>query len=128
LGVDAETGVFMLLYLDQAYTRRRAAGRLETAGDLAAAVVEGAAGRIRPKVMTVAAMLGGLLPILWAGGAGADVVERSAAPLIGGIVTSFVLQLLVYPAIYFTWKSRLLPTLAADPAASGFQAGERVAS
>ena len=104
LGVDAETGVFMLLYLDLAYERRRRAGRLRTLADLQDAIEEGAAKRLRPKFMTVATMFVGLVPIMWATGTGSDVMKRIAAPMIGGIFTSFVLELVVYPAIYEIWK------------------------
>jgi len=104
LGVDAETGVFMLLYLDLAYEEARREGRLRSYGDLQAAVLHGAVKRIRPKFMTVATMFLGLIPIMWATGAGADVMKRIAAPMIGGIFTSFALELLVYPAVYEIWK------------------------
>jgi Cu(I)/Ag(I) efflux system membrane protein CusA/SilA len=104
LGVDAETGVFMLLYLDLAYEKASRDGRLRTLADLQAAIVEGAAKRLRPKVMTVATMFVGLLPIMWATGTGSDVWKRIAAPMAGGIFTSFVLELVVYPAIYEIWK------------------------
>ena len=89
MGVDAETGVFMLLYLDLAYEEAHRAGRLRNISDLRAAIVHGAAKRIRPKFMTVATMFVGLAPILWANGAGADVMKRIAAPMVGGIFTSF---------------------------------------
>ena len=104
LGVDAETGIFMLLYLDLAYEQARADGRLRSLEDLRQAVIEGAAKRIRPKVMTVATLLLGLIPVMWAMGTGADMMKRIAAPMIGGIVTSFFLELLIYPPIYETWK------------------------
>jgi Cu(I)/Ag(I) efflux system membrane protein CusA/SilA len=104
MGVDAETGVFMLLYLDLAYDHARAEGRLRNLADLQAAIVHGAVKRIRPKFMTVACMFMGLVPIMWSTGAGADVMKRIAAPMIGGIVTSFVLELVAYPAIYEVWK------------------------
>ena len=104
LGVDAETGVFMLLYLDLAYDQAKQEGRLNTLPQLHEAIVEGAAKRIRPKFMTVATLLLGLIPIMWASGAGSDVMKRIAAPMIGGILTSFLLELLVYPAVYETWK------------------------
>ena len=104
MGVDAETGVFMLLYLDLAFEERRMAGRMRSLGDLQEAIVHGAAKRIRPKFMTVATMFVGLAPIMWSTGAGADVMKRIAAPLIGGIFTSFLLELVVYPAIYEAWK------------------------
>jgi Cu(I)/Ag(I) efflux system membrane protein CusA/SilA len=104
MGVDAETGVFMLLYLDIAYDDARREGRLRSAGDLRTAIQEGAVKRIRPKFMTVAVMFMGLVPIMWSAGAGADVMKRIAAPMIGGIFTSFVLELVVYPAIYEIWR------------------------
>jgi len=106
MGVDAETGVFMLLYLDLAYNERRLAGRMHTLSDLREAIVEGAVKRIRPKFMTVATMFVGLAPIMWSVGAGADVMKRIAAPMIGGIFTSFLLELVVYPALYEVWKWR----------------------
>ena len=109
MGVDAETGVFMLLYLDLAWQERKRAGRLRSREDLRQAILEGAARRIRPKFMTVAAMLAGLVPILWSNGSGADVMKRIAAPMIGGLVTSFILELAVYPVIYDLWKGRHLP-------------------
>jgi Cu(I)/Ag(I) efflux system membrane protein CusA/SilA len=104
LGVDAETGVFMLLYLDIAYARAKAEGRLRNLRELQEAILDGAVKRIRPKFMTVATMFLGLVPIMWSAGAGADVMKRIAAPIIGGIFTSFLLELLVYPAIYEVWK------------------------
>ena len=110
-GLDAETGVVMLLYLDHAWDKFQAAGRLNTPGDLHDAVMEGAVQRIRPKIMTVCAILFGLLPIMWSPTtqAGADVMKRIAAPMIGGVVTSAVLELLLYPAIYMLWRRRHLP-------------------
>jgi Cu(I)/Ag(I) efflux system membrane protein CusA/SilA len=104
LGVDAETGVFMLLYLDLSYAQAKEEGRLNTIGDLREAIVHGAVKRIRPKFMTVATDFIGLAPILWATGTGSDVMKRIGAPLIGGVFTSFLLELLVYPAIYEIWK------------------------
>ncbi len=104
-GVDAETGVVMLLYLDVAYERREQGGRMSGTDDLEEAVLEGAVQRVRPKMMTVMAILMGLLPIMWSSGPGADVMKRIAAPMVGGIVTSFLLELLIYPAIYTIWKS-----------------------
>ena len=104
LGVDAETGIFMLLYLDLAYAQAKTEGRLNTLPQLHDAIVDGAAKRIRPKFMTAATLLLGLIPIMWATGAGADVMKRIAAPMIGGIFTSFLMELMVYPAIYETWK------------------------
>jgi copper/silver efflux system protein len=108
MGLDAETGVFMLLYLDLAWDERRRAGTLRTQADLEEAVVQGAVRRVRPKLMTVLAAFMGLLPIMWATGAGADVMKRIAAPMVGGLVTSFGLELLVYPALYAIWRSRAL--------------------
>ena len=104
LGVDAETGVFMLLYLDLAYAQARDEGRLRTRDDLRGAILQGAARRIRPKFMTVATMLFGLVPIMWSTGIGADVMKHIAAPMVGGIFTSFLMELMVYPAIYEIWK------------------------
>jgi copper/silver efflux system protein len=104
LGVDAETGVFMLLYLDLAYEDAKREGRLKSLRDLQDAVLHGAVKRIRPKFRTVATMFMGLLPIMWSTGAGADVMKRIAAPMLGGIFTSFILELVVYPVIYEIWK------------------------
>jgi Cu(I)/Ag(I) efflux system membrane protein CusA/SilA len=103
-GVDAETGVIMLLYLEHAYDKARQEGRMRNLADLKEAIIEGAVKRIRPKVMTIMAILMGLLPIMWSHGAGADVMKRIAAPMIGGVVTSFLLELLVYPAIFEIWR------------------------
>ncbi len=113
-GLDAETGTLMLLYLNLAYRKRMEEGRLRTRGDLAEAIVEGAAHRIRPKHMTVFAILLGLLPILWGHGAGSDVMQRIAAPMVGGVVSSFLLELLVYPAVFAWWKGRRIPEGAAS--------------
>ena len=104
LGVDAETGVFMLLYLDLAYESARKEGRLRNLADLREAIHEGAVKRLRPKFMTVATTMIGLIPIMWATGTGTDVMKRIAAPVIGGILTSFILELVVYPPIYEIWK------------------------
>jgi Cu(I)/Ag(I) efflux system membrane protein CusA/SilA len=103
-GVDAETGVIMLLYLEHAYEKWRSERRMRNLGDLQEAIIEGAVKRIRPKVMTIMAILMGLLPIMWSHGAGADVMKRIAAPMIGGVLTSFLLELLVYPAIFEVWR------------------------
>jgi copper/silver efflux system protein len=108
-GLDAETGVVMLLYLTLAHRRWTADGRLHTFSDLRESIVEGAAHRIRPKLMTVLTMMIGLIPILWSTGTGADVMKRIAAPMVGGLVTSFLLELAVYPAIFALWKGRGLP-------------------
>jgi copper/silver efflux system protein len=104
LGVDAETGVFMLLYLDLAYDQAKREGRLRNLEELRTAIMEGAVKRLRPKFMTVTTTFVGLVPIMWAIGAGADTMKRIAAPMIGGILTSFLLELLVYPAVYEVWK------------------------
>jgi Cu(I)/Ag(I) efflux system membrane protein CusA/SilA len=104
MGVDAETGVFMLLYLDLAYEHWKKDGLLTSFKGLQDAIVHGAAARVRPKVMTVGCMFTGLFPIMWSTGTGADVMKRIAAPMVGGIFTSFLLELLVYPAIYAVWK------------------------
>ena len=103
-GVDAETGVIMLLYLEHAYEKWRSEGKMRSISDLHEAIIEGAVKRIRPKVMTIMAILMGLLPIMWSHGAGADVMKRIAAPMIGGVLTSFLLELLVYPAIFDIWR------------------------
>jgi Cu(I)/Ag(I) efflux system membrane protein CusA/SilA len=106
MGLDAETGVFMLLFLDLSYHEWQSQGRLKTYADLKDAVIHGAVKRVRPKIMTVMAMFMGLIPIMWSMGTGADVMKRIAAPMIGGILTSFLLELLVYPPLYATWKWR----------------------
>jgi copper/silver efflux system protein len=109
-GLDAETGVVMLLYLTLAHRRAEEKGRLRSFEDLREAIVEGAAKRIRPKLMTVLTTMVGLVPVLWSTGAGADVMKRIAAPMVGGLVTSFLLELTVYPALFAIWKGRgLLP-------------------
>src|SRR5437773_4101030 len=107
-GIDAETGVVMLLYLDHAWERFRDAGRMNNMKDLHDAVIEGAVSRVRPKIMAVSAILFGLLPIMWspATQAGADVMKRIATPMIGGVITSAFLNLLIYPVIYIIWKKR----------------------
>jgi Cu(I)/Ag(I) efflux system membrane protein CusA/SilA len=103
-GLDAETGVVMLLYLDLAYRRREENRALNTKGDLQEAIHYGAVRRIRPKLMTVGTTMIGLMPLLWSAGIGADVSKRIAAPMVGGLVTSFLLELLVYPVIFYLWK------------------------
>ena len=110
-GVAAETGVVMLVYLDEAYERRVREGRMTTVQDLREAIMEGAVQRVRPKMMTVAAIMGGLLPIMWTTGTGADVMKRIAAPMIGGMVSSTVLTLLVIPILYALWRSRSIPAV-----------------
>jgi len=108
MGLDAETGVFMLLFLDLAYDDAVRAGRMRTRGDLREAIVHGAVKRIRPKMMTVTAAFMGLMPIMWSLGTGADMMKRVVAPMVGGLATSFILELLVYPPIYEIWKWRHL--------------------
>jgi Cu(I)/Ag(I) efflux system membrane protein CusA/SilA len=103
-GVDAEIGIVMLLYLDMAYDRWKRENRMNCIADLESAVIEGAVQRVRPQIMTVLAILMGLLPIMWSSGTGSDVMKRIAAPMVGGIVTTFILGLLIYPAIYVIWK------------------------
>jgi len=118
LGVDAETAVFMLLYLDLAYHEALQRGHMRNWDDLRQAIITGAVKRLRPKVMTVSCMLFGLLPIMWSVGSGADVMRRIAAPLIGGILTSFLMELVVYPPIFAIWKSRHLPASLAGGSAA----------
>jgi len=105
-GIDAETGVVMLIYLDQAYEERVAAGKMTRLSDLIAAVKEGAVQRIRPKIMTMCAILFGLLPIMWSTGSGSEIMKRIAAPMIGGVITSALLGLLLYPILYVLWRGR----------------------
>jgi len=100
--------VVMLLYLDLAHKKWTEEGRMRTRGDLMQAVHYGAVQRIRPKLMTVITIIAGLLPIMWSTGAGSDVMKRIAAPMVGGAVTSLVLELLVYPVIFFMWRARTL--------------------
>lgn len=106
LGLDAETGVFMLMYLDIAFNDHKKRNQMNSLEDLRLAVVEGAVHRVRPKLMTVAALFMGLIPIMWSTGAGADVMKRIAAPMIGGLITSFALELLIYPVVYYIWKAK----------------------
>src|SRR5206468_7288894 len=117
-GLDAETGVVMLLYLDHAWEKFRGEGRMNNTRDLHAAVIEGAVGRVRPKIMTVCAIFFGLLPIMWSPAmqAGVDVMKRIATPMIGGVVTRAILELLIYPVIYIIWRRRDLPEKAAEAA------------
>jgi Cu(I)/Ag(I) efflux system membrane protein CusA/SilA len=103
-GISAETGVVMLRYLDLAYKPWGAKGRMRTRGDLVQAIHHGAVKRIRPKVMTIAVIIAGLVPIMWSHGAGADLMKRIAAPMIGGVVTSGIMELLIFPVSYFLWR------------------------
>jgi Cu(I)/Ag(I) efflux system membrane protein CusA/SilA len=118
MGLDAETGVFMLLFLDLSYDEAKQRGRLRTRSDLVEAIIHGAVKRVRPKAMTVSAAFIGLLPIMWSTGIGADLMKRIAAPMVGGLVTSFALELLVYPAVFYLWKRKGLaegpPTAEAE--------------
>jgi Cu(I)/Ag(I) efflux system membrane protein CusA/SilA len=107
-GLDAETGVVMLLYLELAYAQWKKEGKLKSTNDLKEAIMHGAVQRIRPKIMTVSVILAGLVPIMFSHGAGADVMKRIAAPMVGGVITSTILELIIYPAIYLIWKSREL--------------------
>jgi Cu(I)/Ag(I) efflux system membrane protein CusA/SilA len=107
-GLDAETGVVMLLYLDLSHKLWGDKGRLLTRGDLRQAIHHGAVKRIRPKIMTISVIIAGLLPIMWSHGAGGDVMKRIAAPMVGGVVTSGIMELMVYPVIYYIWRGRKL--------------------
>ncbi len=109
-GVAAETGVIMLIYLDQAYKERADRGQMNSVRDLYDAIVEGAVERVRPKMMTVTAIMAGLLPVMWGHGTGSEVMRRIAAPMVGGMVSSTVLTLVVIPVIYYLWRSRSLET------------------
>ena len=110
-GLDAETGVVMLLYLDLAFDDWKKKGQMRNVTDLRDAIYHGAVKRVRPKAMTACVIIGGLAPILWSQGTGADVMKRIATPMVGGVVTSTIMELLVYPAIYFLWRSRSLKRL-----------------
>jgi len=118
-GLDAETGVVMLLYLDLAHKLWLDHDRMWNLGDLKQAIHHGAVKRIRPKIMTISVIIAGLLPIMWSHGTGSDVMKRIAAPMVGGVVTSGVMELLVYPVIYYLWRGRNLrpelePTAESD--------------
>ena len=106
MGLDAETGVFMLLFLDLSYDEAKRNGKLRSKSDLVEAVIQGAVKRVRPKMMTVSAAFMGLMPIMWSLEAGSDMMKRVVAPMVGGLATSFPMELLVYPAIYYMWKWR----------------------
>jgi Cu(I)/Ag(I) efflux system membrane protein CusA/SilA len=124
-GLDAETGVVMLLYLDLAHKLWADQGRMLTRGDLVQAIHHGAVKRIRPKIMTISVIIAGLLPIMWSHGTGADVMKRIAAPMVGGVVTSGIMELLVYPVIFFIWRSRGLDrSLSATSAGDIEEGGE----
>jgi len=116
-GLDAETGVVMLLYLDLAFADWKKKGSMNNAADLHQAIYHGAVKRVRPKAMTACVIIAGLAPILWSHGAGADVMKRIATPMVGGVITSTIMELAVYPAIYFLWRARGLE--AKTPRAGG---------
>ncbi|MGQ0793080.1 MAG: efflux RND transporter permease subunit [Deltaproteobacteria bacterium] len=105
-GLAAETGVVMIIYLDEAFERRRREGRMSTLSDLNEAIIEGAAERVRPKMMTVLTTIIGLLPIMWSAGAGADTMKRIAAPMVGGLITSAALTLVIIPVVYALWREK----------------------
>jgi len=109
-GLDAETGVVMLLYLDLAFEKWKGEGRLISSAALKEAIHFGAVKRVRPKIMTACVILAGLVPIMFSHGAGSDVMKRIAAPMVGGVVTSTLLELIVYPAIYMLWRRRIVST------------------
>jgi Cu(I)/Ag(I) efflux system membrane protein CusA/SilA len=123
MGLAAQTGVVMIVYIDHAFVARLRAGKMRDLNDIIHAHTEGTVLRVRPKLMTVATMLIGLVPLLWATGSGADVMKRIAAPMVGGLVTSFLLELTVYPAMFAIWKSRQmrrgLTVLTERPADAG---------
>jgi Cu(I)/Ag(I) efflux system membrane protein CusA/SilA len=104
-GLDAETGVIMLLYLEQAYASAKKRG-IRTIQEFREAIDAGAVKRVRPKVMTATVIIAGLLPIMWSHGTGSDVMQRIAAPMIGGVVTSVIMELVVYPVIFFLWRKK----------------------
>ena len=112
-GLDAETGVFMLMFLELSYDEYKRAGKIKSTAGLHEAIIHGAVKRIRPKMMTVMAASMGLMPIMWSTGAGADMMKRVAAPMVGGLFTSFIMELLVYPAIYLLWRQKSLKQLPA---------------
>jgi Cu(I)/Ag(I) efflux system membrane protein CusA/SilA len=114
-GLAAETGVVMIVYLDEAYNRYKAEGRMRTQHDLFHAITEGAVQRVRPKLMTVSCILMGLVPLMWAHGSGADVMRRIAAPMIGGVITSSILTLEIVPAIYSLWRGRSVTWVRDEP-------------
>ncbi|KAB2841445.1 efflux RND transporter permease subunit, partial [bacterium] len=111
MGLDAETGVFMLLFLDLAYHEKADRGAMRTKADLVEAIIHGAVKRVRPKMMTVMSAFMGLIPIMYSTGTGADMMKRIAAPMVGGLFTSFALELLVYPAVYYLWKGKGLASV-----------------
>jgi Cu(I)/Ag(I) efflux system membrane protein CusA/SilA len=117
-GLDAETGVVMLLYLDLAYAEWCERGEMRNPTDLRDAIYHGAVKRVRPKAMTACVIIAGLTPILWSHGTGADVMKRIATPMVGGVVTSTIMELAVYPAVFFIWRSRALRRSSSDAASA----------
>ncbi|MGC9092253.1 MAG: efflux RND transporter permease subunit [Bacteroidota bacterium] len=111
-GLSAETGVVMLLYLDIAFDRMKATGHMSSLNDLKEAIHEGAVRRVRPKMMTALAILAGLIPIMWSAGTGADVMKRIAAPMVGGIITSVLMEFTIYPVVYYFWRSQQIKRLS----------------
>ena len=107
-GLDAETGVVMLLYLEHAFSDAKQRGAMNVIADLKAAIDNGAVKRVRPKIMIASVIIAGLLPIMWSAGTGSNVMKRIAAPMVGGVVTSVIMELFAYPAIYYLWKKRHL--------------------
>ena len=124
VGLAAQTGVVMVVYIDDAYLRRKRAGLIRSLDDIIAAHLEGTVQRLRPKLMTVGAMLAGLLPLLWATSSGADVMKRIAAPMVGGLVTSAFLTLEIIPVVYTYWRAEQLlwERAAGGPSLSGYSA------
>jgi copper/silver efflux system protein len=121
--LDAETGVVMLLYLDLAYEDWTKKGLMNNVSHLRDAIYHGAVKRVRPKAMTACVIIAGLAPILWSHGTGADVMKRIATPMVGGVVTSTIMELLVYPAIYYLWRSRGIKRLPPAASAASEQPG-----
>jgi Cu(I)/Ag(I) efflux system membrane protein CusA/SilA len=98
----------MLLYLEKAFENAKKQGGMKTLSDLRSAIDQGAVQRVRPKIMTASVIIAGLLPIMWSAGTGSDIMKRIAAPMVGGVVTSVIMELLAYPAIYYIWKKRTI--------------------
>jgi Cu(I)/Ag(I) efflux system membrane protein CusA/SilA len=127
-GLAAETGVVMLVYLDESYHRRQAHGRIRSPRDLQDAIVEGAVDRVRPKLMTVATTLIGLLPVMWGSATGSEVMKRIAAPMVGGLVSSTILTLIIIPVVYDIWKRSGLPRVTPAPTQTASQAATQEVS
>jgi len=108
VGLAAQTGIVMILYIDSAYERRKREGRIRDLSDIVQAHMEGTVQRVRPKLMTMATMLAGLVPLLWATGSGAEVMKRMAAPMVGGLITSALLTLEIIPVVYTYWRHEQL--------------------